>query len=159
MRFVGSRSLRLAILALRNSSPGAGGSTLGKGYLCLVLLSCRTISRIRVEGRARSGCNSFCYSFTRSVSGDRLKRMVGLNILGWLSITIMDTLLFTDQPNIEIYVDLAIRDVVSVLDRMSNNIDDTLDWQKKRLEAKTFDEDLRQSLAQLIVVLPELPQI
>ena len=71
----------------------------------------------------------------------------------------MDTLLFTDQPNIEIYVYLAIRDVVSVLDRMSNNIDDTLDWQEERLEAKTFDEDLRQSLAQLIVVLPELPQI
>ena len=71
----------------------------------------------------------------------------------------MDTLLFTDQPNIEIYVDLARRDVVSVLDRMSNNIDDTLDWQEERLEAKTFDEDLRQSLAQLIVVVPELPQI
>ena len=50
----------------------------------------------------------------------------------------MDTLLFTDQPNIEIYVDLAIRDVVSVLDRMSNNIDDTLDWQEERLEAKTL---------------------
>ena len=48
----------------------------------------------------------------------------------------MDTLLFTDQPNIEIYVDLAIRDVVSVLDRMSNNIDDTLDWQERGSKPK-----------------------
>ena len=71
----------------------------------------------------------------------------------------MDTLLFTDHPNIYLYVDLAIRDVVSVLDRMSNDIDAILDWQEERLEAKLFDEDLRQSLAQLIVVLPELPQI
>lgn len=35
----------------------------------------------------------------------------------------MDTLLFTDQPKIEVYLDLAIRDVVSVLDRMMNDID------------------------------------
>ena len=71
----------------------------------------------------------------------------------------MDTLLFTDHPHIYLYLDLARRDVVSVLDRMANNIDDTLDWQEERLEAKLFDEDLRQSLAQLIVVVPELPHI
>ena len=121
-----SRSLRLAILALRNSLPGVGSSTPKGRPFVFFLLESRTFSCIRVEGMARKGCNSFCYSFTRSVSWDRLKRMVGLNIFRLLSITIMDTLLFTDQPNIEIYVYLAIRDVVSVLDRMSNNIDDTL---------------------------------
>ena len=36
---------------------------------------------------------------------------------------IMDTLLFTDQPNIEIYVDLAIRDVLSVQNQMMNDFD------------------------------------
>ena len=71
----------------------------------------------------------------------------------------MDTLLFTDQPNIEIYVDLAIRDVVSVLDRMSNNIDDTLDWQEERLEAKTFDEAFKEALLHLVFVVPELLHI
>ena len=71
----------------------------------------------------------------------------------------MDTLLFTDQPNIEIYVDLAIRDVVSVLDRMANNIDDTLDWQEERLEAKIFEEDFKKSVVHLIFVVPELLQI
>ena len=35
----------------------------------------------------------------------------------------MDTLLFTDQPNIEIYVDLAIRDVVSVQNQMMDDFD------------------------------------
>ena len=71
----------------------------------------------------------------------------------------MDTLLFTDQPNIEIYVDLAIRDVKSVLDRMSNNIDDTLDWQEERLEAKTFDEVFKEALLHLVFVVPELLHI
>ena len=71
----------------------------------------------------------------------------------------MDTLLFTDHSNIEIYVDLARRDVVSVLDRMANNIDDTLDWQEERLEAKNFDEDLKKSLVHLIFVVPELLHI
>ena len=71
----------------------------------------------------------------------------------------MDTLLFTDQPNIEIYVDLAIRDVVSVLDEMMDDIDSPEDWYNEKEEAKLFDEDLRQSLVHLIFVLPELPQI
>lgn len=71
----------------------------------------------------------------------------------------MDTLLFTDHSNIGVYIDLARRDVVSVLDRMSNNIDDTLDWQEERLEAKLFEENLKESLVHLIFVVPELPQI
>ena len=71
----------------------------------------------------------------------------------------MDTLLFTDQPNIEIYVDLAIRDVVSVLDEMMDDIDSPEDWYNEKEEAKLFDEDLRQSLVHLIFVLPELLQI
>ena len=71
----------------------------------------------------------------------------------------MDTLLITDPPNIEIYVDLARRDVVSVLDRMANNIDDTLDWQEERLEAKIFDEDFKKSSVHLIFVVPELLHI
>ena len=71
----------------------------------------------------------------------------------------MDTLLFTDPPNIEIYIALAIRDVVSVLDRMADNIDATGDLQEERLEAKTFDEDLKEGLVHLMFVVPELPQI
>jgi len=71
----------------------------------------------------------------------------------------MDTLLFTDHSNIEVYIDSAIRDVVSVLDRMANNIDDTLDWQEERLRAKLFDEDFKKGWLSLIFVVPELPQI
>ena len=71
----------------------------------------------------------------------------------------MDTLLFTDQPNIEIYVDLAIRDVLSVQNQMMNDFDSPEDWQQERLEAKTFDEDLKEGLVHLILVVPELPHM
>ena len=71
----------------------------------------------------------------------------------------MDTLLFTDQPNIEIYVDLAIRDVKSVLDRMMNDIDSPEDWQQERLEAKIFDEAFKEALLHLVFVVPELLHI
>ena len=56
----------------------------------------------------------------------------------------MDTLLFTDQPNIELYVDLAIRDVVSVQNQMMDDIDSPEDWQQERLEAKLLRRILRK---------------
>ena len=62
----------------------------------------------------------------------------------------MDTLLFTDQPNIEIYVDLAIRDVVSVQNEMMDDIDSPEDWYNEKEEAKTFDECLKESLVHLM---------
>ena len=71
----------------------------------------------------------------------------------------MDTLLFTDHPDICLYVDLAIRDILSVQNQMMDDIDSPEDWYYEKEYAELFDEDLRQSLAQLIVVLPELPQI
>ena len=71
----------------------------------------------------------------------------------------MDTLLFTDQPNIEIYVDLAIRDVVSVQNQMMDDFDSPEDWQQERVEAKMFDEDFKEGLVHLILVIPELPHI
>lgn len=71
----------------------------------------------------------------------------------------MDTLLFTDQPNIEIYVDLAIRDVVSVQNQMMDDIDSPEDWQQERLEAKIFDEAFKEALLHLVFVVPELLHI
>ena len=71
----------------------------------------------------------------------------------------MDTLLFTDQPNIAIYVDLAIRDVVSVQNQMMDDIDSPEDWYQEKEEAKLFEENLKESLVHLIFVVPELPQI
>ena len=71
----------------------------------------------------------------------------------------MDTLLITDPPNIEIYVDLAIRDVVSVQNQMMDDFDSPEDWQQERVEAKMFDEDFEESLLHLIFVVPELPHI
>lgn len=71
----------------------------------------------------------------------------------------MDTLLFTDQPNIEIYVDLAIRDVVSVQNQMMDDIDSPEDWQQERLEAKLFDEHFKEGWLHLIFVVPELTHI
>ena len=71
----------------------------------------------------------------------------------------MDTLLFTDQPNIEIYVDLARRDVVSVLDEMMDDVDSPEDWYNEKEEAKTFDECLKESLVHLMFEVPELIHI
>ena len=71
----------------------------------------------------------------------------------------MDTLLFTDQPNIDIYVSLAIRDVVSVQNQMMDDFDSPEDWQQERVEAKMFDEHWQQAWLHLIFVVPELPQI
>ena len=71
----------------------------------------------------------------------------------------MDTLLFTDQPNIELYVDLAIRDVVSVQNQMMDDIDSPEDWQQERLEAKLFEECLKESLVHLMFEVPELIHI
>ena len=71
----------------------------------------------------------------------------------------MDTLLFTDQPNIELYVDLAIRDVVSVQNQMMDDIDSPEDWQEERLDAKRFEEDFKMSVVHLIFVTPELIHI
>ena len=71
----------------------------------------------------------------------------------------MDTLLFTDQPNIEIYVDLAIRDVVSVQNEMMDDIDSPEDWYNEKEEAKTFDECLKESLVHLMFEVPELIHI
>ena len=71
----------------------------------------------------------------------------------------MDTLLFTDQPNIEIYVDLAIRDVVSVQNEMMDDIDSPEDWQQEMLEAKLFKEHFKELWLHLIFVVPELTHI
>ena len=71
----------------------------------------------------------------------------------------MATLLFTDHPNIDIYVDLALRDVQSVLIQMMRDVDAPEEWYYERQEAETFDEDLKESLSHFIVVLPELPLI
>ena len=49
----------------------------------------------------------------------------------------MDTLLFTDQPNIDVYIDLAIRDVVSVQNQMMDDIDSPEDWQQEA-RSQTF---------------------
>ena len=56
----------------------------------------------------------------------------------------MDTLLFTDQPNIEIYVDLAIRDVVSVQNQMMDDFDSPEDWYQEKEEAKLLRRILRK---------------
>ena len=70
----------------------------------------------------------------------------------------MDTLLFTDHSNIDVYIDLAIRDVVSVQNQMMDDID-SLRIGTKKEEAKLFEENLKESLVHLIFVVPELPQI
>lgn len=71
----------------------------------------------------------------------------------------MDTLLFTDHSNIDVYIDLAIRDVVSVQNQMMDDIDSPEDWYQEKEEAKLFEENLKESLVHLIFVVPELPQI
>ena len=71
----------------------------------------------------------------------------------------MDTLLFTDHSNIDVYIDLAIRDVVSVQNQMMDDIDSPEDWQQERLEAKLFEEDFTEGLVHLIFVVPELTHI
>ena len=71
----------------------------------------------------------------------------------------MDTLLFIDQPNIELYVDLAIRDVVSVQNEMMDDIDSPEDWYNEKEEAKTFDECLKESLVHLMFEVSELIHI
>ena len=71
----------------------------------------------------------------------------------------MDTLLFIDQPNIELYVDLARRDVVSVLDEMMDDVDSPEDWYNEKEKAKTFDECLKESLVHLMFEVPEFIHI
>lgn len=71
----------------------------------------------------------------------------------------MATLLFTDHPNIDIYVDLALRDIRSVLIQMMGDVDAPEEWYYERQEAVTFDEDMKESLSHFVVVLPELPQV
>ena len=71
----------------------------------------------------------------------------------------MDTLLITDHSNIDVYIDLAIRDVVSVQNQMMDDIDSPEDWQQEKEEAKLFEENLKESLVHLIFVVPELTHI
>lgn len=71
----------------------------------------------------------------------------------------MDTLLFTDHPNIEIYVDLAIRDVVSVQNQMMDDFDSPEDWYQEKEEAKLFEENFKEALLHLVFVVPEILHI
>ena len=75
-----SRILRLAILAFLNTSPGAGGSTpKGIPLSCLAFMQDNFLHSFRRHGSEVGAIHSVILSPGLS-GGDRLKRMVGLNI-------------------------------------------------------------------------------